>query len=191
MSTPVADCGIVCWSYGVQRIKRLWINKLLFANSGNLNWKREVYCGRGIIPPLNIGYWGGWDNWTVAAVCVSLLPSRKSTATDWEHSVVWGHLYHDWCACISLMLQHDFSNCAWFHVITYEGLWRFFLCLLLHHAAWQCHVCHHCRIGYSVPQGSSAVGKSLSEAFFDQGAIIFNVMLCSKDCIGCAGLSCF
>jgi actin-related protein len=24
--------------------------------TGNLNWKREVYCGRGIIPPLNIGY---------------------------------------------------------------------------------------------------------------------------------------
>lgn len=109
--------------------------------TGNLNWKREVYCGRGIIPPLNIGYWGGWDNWTVAAVCLSLLPSRKSTATDWEHSVVWGHLYHDWCACISLMLEYDFSNCAWFHVITYEGLWRFFFCLLLHHAAWQCHDC--------------------------------------------------
>ncbi len=28
---------------------------------------------------------------------------------------------------------------------------------------------YHCRIGYSIPQGSSAVGKSLSETFFDQG----------------------
>jgi len=50
---------------------------------------------------------------------------------------------------------------------------------------------YHCRVGYSIPQGSSAVGKSLSETFFDQGVIIFNIMLCSKDCIGCAGLSCF
>ncbi len=34
MSTPVADCGIVCGSYGVQRIKLLCsgINKLLFTN---------------------------------------------------------------------------------------------------------------------------------------------------------------